>query len=57
MRLHAPWHIMETTIECKLSRSHLSQTGQVLNALCDLVPGAVVLVGGGIPRSGDGFVA
>lgn len=56
MRLHAPWHIMETAIECKLSRSYLSQARQILNALCDLVPGAVVLVGGGIARSGDGLV-
>lgn len=56
MGLHTPRHIMETSIERELSRSYLSQAGDVLDALCDLVPGAVVLVGGGMSRSGDGLV-
>lgn len=48
---------MEAAIECDLSRADPAHAGDVLDALSDFVPGAVVLVGGGIARSGDGFVA
>lgn len=56
MRLHTPRHIVKTSIERELSGAYLSQAGDVLDALCDLVPGAVVLVGGGMARGGDGLV-
>ena len=57
MTLHAPRHIMEAAIKGKLSRTYLSQTRKILDALGDLVPGAVVLIGGGIARCGDRLVA
>lgn len=56
MGLHTPRHIVKTSIKGELSRAYLSQAGDVLDALCDLVPGAVVLVGGGMARSGDGLM-
>lgn len=48
VRLQAPGHVVEATVEVDLSRAHLADAWYVLDALRDLVPCAVELVRGGI---------
>lgn len=48
---------METAVKGDFPRADLAHARDVLDALGDLIPGAVILVGGGISRGGDSFVA
>lgn len=57
VRLQAPGHVVEAAVELDLAGAQLARAGQELDALLDLVPGAVELVGGGIARRGDWLVA
>lgn len=54
--LEAPGHVMKAAIELDLARAEPAHAGEDLDALLDLVPGAVKLVGGGIARRRDGLV-
>lgn len=48
---------MKAAIELDLAGTHLAHSRDNLDALLDLVPGAVKFVGGGIARRRDGLVA
>ncbi len=57
MGLQAKGKIVEDTAEFDSTAAQLARTWNVLNALRDLVPGGVELVGRRIARSFDGHVA
>jgi len=48
---------VKAAIELDLAGTHLAHSRDHLDALLDLVPGAVKFVGGGIARRWDGLVA
>lgn len=54
--LQAPGHVVEAAVEGDLAGAHLADAGDELDALGDLVPGGVVLVGGGVAGRLDGLV-
>lgn len=47
---------MEAAVEGELARAHLAHARDILDTLGNLIPGAVVLVGGGIARRGNRLV-
>lgn len=55
--LKTPWHIVEASVKGDFARADLAHAGDILDALSDFIPGAVVFVGGCIARGGDGFMA
>lgn len=55
--LQAPGHVVEAAVELDPAPAHLANARDDLDALLDLIPGAVKLVGGGITRRRDGLVA
>lgn len=56
VRLQAPGHIVEASIELNLARAQLTSARDVLNALGDLIPAGIVFIGGGVARCRDGLV-
>lgn len=56
MLCHTPRHVVEAALETDLAGPQLAHAGQILNPLCDLIPGRVVLVGGSIARGLDRVV-
>lgn len=56
VRLQTPRHVVETAVESDFARPDASHSRHKLNALCDLVPSAVELIGGCIPWSRNRLV-
>ena len=54
--LQAPRHVMEAAVELDNRGPHLPEARDDLEALRDLIPGRVVLVGLGVARCRDGLV-
>lgn len=57
VRLQTPRHVVEAAVESDQAGADLAHAGNILDALLNLVPGAVELIGGGGARGGDGLVA
>lgn len=57
VRLQTPGHVVEAAIELDPAPAELAHAGDDLDALLNLIPGAVKLVGGGIARRRDGLEA